>query len=157
MRMQDGGNSLSLTTWTTGSESTVRYGSRSYHYTPFVLNTEFIPERDTFELKADIQLGYNARFDGKWTDGVSLGDSGLMATKLKGEAEWVSNVGGIGTTQQVWAEVKRLRDAQGVGSYGRKVVAVDGKVVKDWKAVNNVVDGEDDPEAADEVGKLLEF
>jgi len=122
-----------------------------------VLNTEFIPERDTFELKADIQLGYNARFDGKWTDGVSLGDSGLMATKLKGEAEWVSNVGGTGTTQQVWAEVKRLRDAQGVGSYGRKVVAVDGKVVKDWKAVNNVVDGEDDPEAADEVGKLLEF
>ncbi|KAF8536727.1 peptide N-acetyl-beta-D-glucosaminyl asparaginase amidase A-domain-containing protein [Trichophaea hybrida] len=157
LHYRDGGNTVALTTWTTGSESTVRYGSQSYHYSPFVLNTAFIPRLNTFEIKADIQLGYNTRFHGKWTDGIALGDSGLMTTRLKGTADWVSNVGGNGTTQQTWAEVKQLRDSQSVGSYGRRVVAVGGKVVKDWKTANNAVGGKDDPEVAGEVGKLLEF
>jgi hypothetical protein len=122
-----------------------------------VLNTAFIPRLNTFEIKANIQLGYNTRFHGKWTDGIALGDSGLMTTRLKGTADWVSNVGGNGTTQQTWAEVKQLRDSQSVGSYGRRVVAVGGKVVKDWKTANNAVGGKDDLEVAGEVGKLLEF
>ncbi|KAI5794534.1 peptide-N4-(N-acetyl-beta-D-glucosaminyl) asparaginase amidase N [Pyronema domesticum] len=157
MTLKDQGNTQYVKTWTKGSESTVSFGSRSYLYSPLIFNTTFIPGASSFGLEANVEVGHNQRFQGKWTDGVRLDESGKMATVLKGQAVWNSTRGGNGTTEQTWGEVKRVANNEAVGSYGRKVKASGDKVTGDYARINGILVTEDDEEAAREVERILEF
>lgn len=138
MRLTAGGNIQFVSTSTSGSETTAHHGARSYRHHPFILETTFIPSKDYFALEATIRLGESTAGDGKWTDGVAIGSGGKMGTVVEGNAKWRSNGGAEGTTEQVFAELRGLRDTEAVASYGRRVVATGGEVVEDWEKINGV-------------------
>lgn len=154
--ISNGGNTQVLNTTSSILESAGSFGSRAFRYGPLALHTTFTPGQKSFGISADLQLEHSVKSDGRWTDGIRAGEAGLMATKLKGTASWVSDAGGRGRTEQAWAEARQLRVSCGVANYGRKVVAADDKVVRDYGIVNNVLTGEDDPGAARELGRLLD-
>lgn len=153
--ISNGGNTQALNTTTSVLESAGSFGSRAFQYGPLALHTTFTPGQKSFGISADLQLEHNAKSEGKWTDGIRAREAGLMATRLRGTASWVSNSGGRGRTEQGWAEVRQMGDSCGVADYGRKMVAANDRVVRDYQIINDVLVGEDDPEAARELGRLL--
>jgi len=136
MRLAAGGNTQSVFTSTGGSETTAHHGARSYRHHPFLLEATFIPSKDYFALEAMIRQGESTAGAGRWSDGVVIGSGGKMGTVVEGKAKWRSNGGAKGTTEQVFAELRRLRDVEDVASYGRRVSAAGGEVVGDWEKIN---------------------
>jgi len=137
-RLTAGGNTQFVSTSTSGSEATAHYGGRSYRHHPFLLETTFVPRKDYFALEATIRQGESTAGNGKWVDGVIIRSGGKMGTVVEGKAKWRSNGGAEGTTEQVFAEIRSLRDAEAVASYGRRVSSAGGEVVGDWEKINGV-------------------
>jgi hypothetical protein len=138
MHISSSGRRQLIFTSAAGTENTVAFGARSWKREPLVLDMLFTPEEDAFTLSANVRLAAKDTGAGRWADGAPI-SQGERASQLAAQARWRSDQGGSGTLRQVWGEVRALRDAEGVASYGRAVTAVDGGVREDLERVNGVL------------------